>query len=102
VDQGGAAVSALNPELAATPDEAIERGIETILSPVVYTDGGPWAQHNFPCPVCRGRRAVLDLSQGVFAPCWECQRSGWRLTPPPATPLQRLGRRLARTLLGRR
>jgi hypothetical protein len=46
-------------------------------SPVVVTDGGPWALHDVACPVCQERKAVLDLSGGIFQPCWRCQRDGW-------------------------
>jgi hypothetical protein len=46
----------------------------------VVTDGGPWAEHNMPCAVCREHHAVLDLSCGVMEPCWRCQRDGWKLT----------------------
>ena len=38
---------------------------------------GPAAFHNMPCAVCWTRKAVL--SNGVFQPCWECQRY-WRLS----------------------
>lgn len=34
---------------------------------------GPAATHNMPCAVCRQRHAVLDLSRGVFQPCWTCE-----------------------------
>jgi hypothetical protein len=46
---------------------------------VVRTDGGPWAIHNQPCAVCGQRTAILDLSQGVMLPCWECSQRGWEL-----------------------
>lgn len=43
----------------------------------VFTDGGPWADHNMPCAVCRKKHAVLDLSCGIMRPCWGCQGKGW-------------------------
>jgi hypothetical protein len=46
----------------------------------VITDGGPWAQHTMPCPVCCDRHAILDLSTGAFGPCGTCQADGWQLT----------------------
>lgn len=49
-------------------------------APVIVTDGGPWAEHDYACPVCRTRHAVLDLSTGIFQPCWTCQTAGWRTT----------------------
>jgi hypothetical protein len=63
-----------------------------LLQPTVLTDGGPWATHNMPCPVCGQRPAVLELHDGRFHPCWDCQRAGWRTL--------RLGR-LLRRVLGR-
>lgn len=50
-----------------------------IREPEVLTDGGPWAEHDMSCPVCGIRHSVLDLSYGVFLPCWVCQREGWQL-----------------------
>jgi hypothetical protein len=46
----------------------------------IVSDGGPWALHDMPCPVCVEQKAVLDLNTGRFGPCGECQREGWRLT----------------------
>ena len=43
----------------------------------VVTDGGPWANHNMPCAVCRDHPAVLNLNCGVMEPCWTCQADGW-------------------------
>lgn len=51
--------------------------------PVVITDGGPWADHDVACPVCRERKAVLFLNEGVFWPCDVCRRIGWRLWRVP-------------------
>jgi hypothetical protein len=45
----------------------------------VMTDGGPWATHNMPCPVCRDNHALLDLSCGVMKPCRHCREKGYRL-----------------------
>jgi hypothetical protein len=44
---------------------------------------GPFALHDFPCPVCRERHAVLDLSRGVMEPCWVCQGIGYQLVRAP-------------------
>lgn len=52
----------------------------TVHEPVIITDGGPWASHDFACPVCHNKHAVLDLNTGVFQPCWDCQTLGWLLT----------------------
>jgi hypothetical protein len=53
-----------------------EQGLAEIT---VVTDGGPWATHNYPCPVYREKHAVIDLSTGIFQPSWEAQYQGWRL-----------------------
>ena len=52
---------------------------ERLLQPTVITDGGPWAEHDMPCAVCRVRPAVLNLNVGMFEPCWTCQEQGFRL-----------------------
>lgn len=50
-----------------------------LSQPTIQTDGGPWAEHDMPCAVCRERHAVLILGTGRFAPCWTCQGNGWQL-----------------------
>jgi len=40
---------------------------------------GPAMRHNFPCPICLENHAVLDMNQGIFLPCWICQKSHWVL-----------------------
>ncbi len=50
-----------------------------LLVPRLYTDGGPWGHHNFPCPVCWDSRAVVNLDGWIAEPCWECQRGGWQI-----------------------
>lgn len=47
-----------------------------LLKPTVITDGGPWAEHNMPCPVCLKKSAVLNIGTGVYQPCWDCQKRG--------------------------
>ena len=49
------------------------------LLPIKVDDygGAPVATHNMPCNVCRDKHAVINLSTGVFEPCWSCQSSGW-------------------------
>jgi hypothetical protein len=44
------------------------------------TDWGPWAQHNFPCPVCKERPAIVDLAGWIFGPCPQCSARGWELS----------------------
>jgi hypothetical protein len=43
----------------------------------IITDGGPWANHNMPCPICLKNPAVMHLWNGTFQPCWECQGNGY-------------------------
>lgn len=50
-----------------------------IVTPVVHTDGGPWAKHNYACPICWQEKAILNLNTGVFEPCWRCHRLGWTI-----------------------
>lgn len=42
---------------------------------------GPVAFHDQACAVYHNEpaSAVLDLSTGVFQPCWQAQQYGWRL-----------------------
>jgi hypothetical protein len=50
------------------------------LAEIIVNDfgGSPFCEHNYPCPVCRCCKAVLDMNAGRFGPCWQCQREGWR------------------------
>lgn len=43
------------------------------------SDGGPWAVHNMPCPVCVDNKAIVHLGPGGFGPCGKCQQQGWEL-----------------------
>lgn len=51
--------------------------------PTVHTDGGPWAIHDYACPVCGQDYAVLVLHSGKFQPCWSCQKDGYRTVKLP-------------------
>lgn len=44
----------------------------------VVTDGGPWVEHNMPCPICREKHAIMQLWDGNFLPCWSCQKDGYK------------------------
>ena len=48
-----------------------------IHEPVVFTDGGPWAEHDVACSICGERKAILVLNTGRYRPCRPCQREGW-------------------------
>ncbi len=45
---------------------------------IVADDSLFGCSHNFPCPVCRKRRAILNPC-GMFEPCWDCQAQGFFL-----------------------
>ena len=43
----------------------------------IVTDGGPWVNHNYACPVYyNSHKAVYDLDKGVFCPSWMAQKDG--------------------------
>lgn len=50
--------------------------VDLVIS--IETDGGPWARHNMPCPVCDDEKAILDLNTGIFQPGGKCQMQGWK------------------------
>ena len=54
-----------------------------IAETVFHTDGGPWVDHNMPCGICSTAHAVYNMHNGVFEPCWGCQRKGWRVNKIP-------------------
>lgn len=41
------------------------------------SDGGPWCEHNMPCPIYGDQHAVYDMNTGIFLPCREAQRNGY-------------------------
>ena len=47
--------------------------------PQIFTDGGPWATHDYACPVFKNQHAVLDMNKGIFTPSWAAQKEGWKL-----------------------
>jgi len=55
-----------------------------LLKASVFTDGGPWAEHNMPCCVHRDEHAVLNLNEGIFVPSDKARKEGWMLIKPPA------------------
>ena len=60
-----------------------------LLKIKIVTDGGPWAQHNYPCPVCRVKPAVINVGTGRFNACWSCQDKGWQVCRPKKLGLMR-------------
>jgi hypothetical protein len=37
------------------------------------------ANHNYPCPVCKVNSAVYVIPTGIFEPCWDCQKKGYKI-----------------------
>ena len=37
------------------------------------------ATHNYPCPVCKVSSAVYNMSNGIFQPCWDCEKKGYKI-----------------------
>lgn len=35
--------------------------------------------HNFPCPVCKINHAVYVTNTGIFQPCWDCEKKGYKI-----------------------
>lgn len=71
--------------------------LEGPLTVTLVSDGGPWAVHDMPCPVCLDRTAIVDLGGGGFGPCGACVSQGWRLvkgTPPMLVWHRRLKRQV--------
>lgn len=44
---------------------------------------GLFAEHDYACPVCRARPAVLSIQDDIMLPCWKCQDADWRLVQLP-------------------
>ena len=37
------------------------------------------ATHNYPCYICKTNKAVYSMNIGIFEPCWECQKKGYKI-----------------------
>ena len=48
------------------------------LAEILVETDGVVTNHNFPCPICKYNRAVLNTTSGEFHPCWNCHRKNWR------------------------
>jgi hypothetical protein len=70
-----------NPQVVDSgPDfERLMADRHEIAQITIATDGGPWAIHNFPCPICLKRPAILNLNTGVFEPCGVDRAEGWTI-----------------------
>lgn len=54
--------------------------------PNVYVgihDSGMVSTHNMPCCICKTNHAVFVIPNGMFEPCWECQKEGYKITKMP-------------------
>lgn len=54
-----------------------------LLHATIFTDGGPWAMHNMPCPIHCDKKAVLDVGSGIFYPSHQAVMEGWVLAKVP-------------------
>ena len=46
---------------------------------VYIHDSMMFAIHNYPCPVCKVSSAVYIIPTGIFEPCWDCQKKGYKI-----------------------
>lgn len=46
---------------------------------VYVHDSGMFAVHDYSCPVCREKHAIIDLSCGIMQPCRACEKLGYRV-----------------------
>jgi hypothetical protein len=47
------------------------------LPPLQTEQIGPVMEHNQRCGTCIKRHAVHTFPQGIFQPCWKCQKKGY-------------------------
>ena len=45
---------------------------------VFMHDSGMIMTHDYSCPVCRAKHAVITA--GIMQPCWSCQSDGYKIT----------------------
>lgn len=38
-----------------------------------------FANHNYPCPICKTNYAVYVTNTGIFEHCWDCQEKGYKI-----------------------
>lgn len=43
-------------------------------------DSGMICIHNHPCCICKINPSVLHTNTGIFQPCWNCQKKGYKIT----------------------
>lgn len=53
--------------------------VELAAITVYIHDSMLLATHNYPCPVCKVNSAVYNMSNGIFQPCWDCQKKGYKI-----------------------
>lgn len=37
------------------------------------------ATHNYPCPVCKIDSSVYNINNGIFQPCRDCEKKGYKI-----------------------
>lgn len=53
--------------------------LEMEIAKIILDTDGMITDHNFPCPVCKQRKAVYSCDTGKYNPCNECRRDNWFL-----------------------
>lgn len=55
------------------------QGIELADITIYIHDSMMFATHDYPCHVCKVNSAVYNMSNGIFQPCWGCQKKGYKI-----------------------
>lgn len=55
------------------------QNIELADITVYIHDSMMFATHDYPCPVCKVTSAVYIIPIGIFDPCWDCQKKGYKI-----------------------
>lgn len=63
--------------MCSTTDTTVIERHPAIEIHAMDSPAGP--EHNFPCPVCRQRPAILTSPDGFFHPCYQCEAKGFHL-----------------------
>lgn len=59
--------------------ERLEDDIEVDKTPFKYSTHFMGMRHNYYCSVCKEKPGVQSCNTGELQPCWDCQKTGWRL-----------------------
>jgi hypothetical protein len=55
------------------PEDVQVADVNVYIHPV-----GFMATHDYSCPICREKHAVLNMTDGIMKPCWDCQKKGYQ------------------------